>query len=213
MERIFMFLPSILVIAGIAGISFFYVKWIIKRYGDDYNSVEWHQQNKWKVTWTVGTPIMNVWAPTIEELIFRAPLIIAFSTLSSFAWYGILASSVLFSLTHWFGKKIGMPEILSAQEENENESDNLESEVERLHQKNSKDILIRRVLNVILTLPLGILAGYYGIKYQSVWLSIGIHSAWNLIMPFVVTLLIILVMLSCFVISLLWDKVRPQRRW
>ncbi|GEM_PF-6607109 len=56
---------------------------------------------------------MNIFAPTAEELIFRAPLVIAFGTLSLFAWMGIAVSSVAFGAIHWFGKKISRLEVLS----------------------------------------------------------------------------------------------------
>jgi membrane protease YdiL (CAAX protease family) len=213
MERVLVFLPSVLVIAGIAAAIFIYLKWIIKRFGDDFKSVEWHKQNQWKVIWSVGTPLTNVWAPTIEELVFRAPIIIAFSAMSSFAWYGVLTSSILFSLAHWFGKKIWMPEILSERENGDHKSDDVVEEVDRLHQEAGNRILMTRIAHVVLTLPLGILAGYYGIKYQSIWVSVGIHSVWNLVMPTVVPLLILVVMLGFLALSSLWDKVRWSKRW
>jgi len=189
------------------------MKWIVKRFGDDFKSVKWHEKNKWKVTWTVGMPLMNIWTPAVEELIFRAPLIIAFSTMSSFAWYGVLTSSCLFALVHWFGKKIWMPEILLARENGDYKSDDLKAETERLRKEEGKEILVKRVLHVILTLPLGILAGYYGIKYQSVWVSVGIHSLWNLIIPMVLPLLVIFGLLIFLGVLSLWDRVAWRRRW
>ena len=212
MERIYTFLPSVLVIACIAGATFFYLKWITKYFGNNFKSIEWHEKNKWKVIWTVGTPLTNVCGPAAEELIFRASLIIAFSAVSSVAWYGIFASSGLFALIHWFGKKIWMPEILSARENGNHKTDDLEAEVNRLHSEERKMIMVRKVLHVVFTLPLGILAGYYGIKYQSVWVAFGIHSIWNLIMPAVLSLLILLGMFAFLGISSLWDRVRWKRR-
>lgn len=208
MERIYVFLPSILIIACIAGVTLLYLKLIVKRFGDSFKSVEWHEKNKQKVAWVVGAPFINIWAPAVEELIFRAPLVIAFSAMSSFAWYGILSSSALFALTHWVGKKIWIPEILSARENGEHKFDDLKTEVNRLHQEAGKKIIVRKVLHVILTLFLGILAGYYGIKYQSIWVSFGIHSAWNLIMPVVLPLFTILGMLVLLGITSLCDIVR-----
>jgi len=211
-ERIYVFLPSVLVIAVIAGATLLYLKWVIKRFGDDFKSVEWHKKNQWKVIWTVGTPLTNAWAPAVEELIFRAPLIIAFSAMSSVAWYGVFASSGLFALSHWFGKKIWMPEILSAKENGNHKSDDVVAEIDRLHTEEGKMIMVRKVLHVIFTLPLGILAGYYGIKYQSVWVAFGIHSVWNLVMPAVLPILMLLGMLASVGISSLWDRVRWRRR-
>lgn len=212
MERIYAFLPSVLVIACIAGATLLYMKWAIKRFGDNFKSVEWHKKNKWKVILSVGTPLTNVWAPAVEELIFRAPLIIAFSAMSSVAWYGVFASSVLFALTHWFGKKIWMPEILSARENGDHKSDDVVAEIDRLHQEAGRRILVQKVLHVVLTLPLGILAGYYGIKYQSVWVSFGIHSVWNLIMPAVLPLFMLLGVLAFLRISTLWNRAKWRRR-
>lgn len=213
MERIYAFLPSVLIIACIAGTAFLYLKWVVKRFGDNLKSVEWHRKNQGKVAWTVGTPMICVFGPAVEELIFRAPLIIAFGSMSSSAaWYGVFASSGLFALSHWFGKKIWMPEILSAKENGDHESDDVEEEINRLHQENEKGIMVRRVLHVVLTLPLGVLAGYYGIRYQSVWVAFGIHMAWNLVMPFVVPLFFLFSMLAFFSISSLWNRVMRRRR-
>lgn len=208
MERIYEFLPSILILAGIAGVTLLYLKLIIKRFGDKFKSVEWHEKNEWKVIWSVGTPLAYVWGPAVEELIFRAPLIIAFSTVSSVAWYGIFASSGLFALMHWFGKKIWLPEILSTRENGDHRSDDVETEINRLHTEAGKMVMMRKVLHVVLTLPLGILTGYYGIKYQSVWVAFGIHSVWNLIMPVVLPILMLLGILSFLIISFLRNRVR-----
>lgn len=212
MEKIYAFLPSVLIIACIAGAMLLYLKWIIKRFGDNFKSVEWHKKNQWKVIWIVGTPLTNVWAPAVEELIFRAPLIIAFSATSSVAWYGVFASSGLFALMHWFGKKIWMPDILFARENDDHKTDDVMAEMDRLYTEEGKMIIVRKVLNVIFSLLLGILAGYYGIKYQSIWVAFGIHSAWNFIMPAVLPLLVLLGVLIFVGISSLWDRVRWRRR-
>ncbi len=212
MERIHAFLPSILGIACIAGVTFLYLKWVIKRFGDNLKSVEWHKKNERKVVWTVGVPLVNVWMPAVEELVFRAPLIIMFSAMSSTAWYGVFVSSGLFALSHWFGKQIWMPDILSARENGDHESDDVVAETNRLHEEKGREIMVRKVIHVVLTLPLGILAGYYGIKYQSIWVAFGIHSAWNLIMPSVLKILILLAAFAFLGIYSLWDRVREERR-
>ena len=212
MERFLTFLPSVLVIASIALITRVYLKWIIGRFDENAKSVQWHQQNKWKVFWLVGMPVQIVWAPTVEELIFRAPLVLAFSGMSSFAWYGILTSAVLFSLMHWSGKKIWMPEILLARAEGSHKSDDIGEEVERLHQEAGKKILVSRISHVIFALLAGISAGYYGILYQSIWVSVGIHAAWNLVMPVVVQLLLLVVMIFYVLLSLLWEDIKSLTR-
>ena len=105
-----------------------------------------------------------------------------------------------------------MPEILSAKENGNHKSDDVEAEVNRLNAEEGKMIMVRKVLHVVFTLPLGILAGYYGIKYQSVWVAFGIHSVWNLIMPAVLPILMLLGVLAFLGISSLWDRVRWRRR-
>lgn len=223
MERIYAFLPSILIIACIAGATFLYLKLVIKRFGDNFKSVEWHRENKRKVIWTVSIPLILIYGPSLEELIFRAPLIIAFSEMSSFAWYGVFASSGIFALLHWFGKKIWLPEVFSAREKNEHETDSIKEEVKRLHQKAGKEIIVRKALSVVFSLLVGILAGYYGIKYQSIWVSFGIHLVWNLTAPIMISLLLLLGglvflgisslgMLAYLGISSQWNKVRWRRR-
>lgn len=210
MERIYTFLPSVLIIACIAGVVPLYLRLIAKRFGDNLKSVEWLKKNRRMLIWVIGVPFAYVGAPAMEELKFRAPLVIAFSEMSTSAWYWVFVSSGLFALLHWFGKKISMPDILSARENGEHGSDDLAAEMDRLHRENEKVIMMRRVLHVVFTLPLGILAGYYGIKYQSIWVSFGIHAAWNLVMPFVIPLLAVLGMLAFFGISSLWDGVRRR---
>ena len=212
MERIYAFLPPILIIACIAGATLLYLKLVIKRFGDNFKSVEWQKENQRKVVWTVGMPLTYVWGPAAEELIFRAPLIIAFSAMSSVAWYGVFASGGLFALSHWFGKKIWMPEILSARENNNHRSDDVEAEINRLYTEKGRMIVVRKVVHVVFTLPPGILAGYYGIKYQSVWVAFGIHSVWNLIVTVVLPILMLLGVLALIGISSLWNRMRWRQR-
>lgn len=195
MERIYAFLPSVLAIAFIASVTFLYLKLVIKHFGSSFKSVEWHEKNQWKVTWTFGVPKVNVLAPAVEELIFRAPLVIAFSSMSSTAWYGVFISGGLFALTHWFGKQVNILEVFYARKNGHHKSDDMMEEVNRLHKEKGKMIMVRKALHVVFTLPLGILAGYYGIKYQSVWIAFGIHLVWNLVMPIFLSILMILGML------------------
>lgn len=207
-DRIMQFLPSISIITSMAVFTFVYLKVVIKKIGPAWKSVEWHSKNEWKVIWLVGIPAMYVWAPTAEELIFRAPLIMAFETISSSAWVGILASSVVFGAIHWFGKKISILEIISEKKSGNTKTDNLDSELSELETTQAKRVRIQRILHVFTTIPLGILSGYYGIKYQSIWVSVGIHATWNIVIPIILPLfaLIVLRSFSALGISTLWDK-------
>ena len=115
-ERFFQFLPSIVVLTSIAIVTFVYLRLISKRFKERMKSIEWCKENQGKIIWLIGIPFQNVWAPVAEELVFRAPLIIVFSSISGNAWRGIWISSILFSLVHYFGKKITLFEVLSAKE-------------------------------------------------------------------------------------------------
>ena len=209
MERVYLFLPSILILGGVAAVTFFYLKWVIKYFGEDnFKSIEWHEKNKWKIPLIVGAPWVIVFAPAVEELIFRAPLIIIFSTVSSDAWYGIFVSSGLFALAHLYEKKIWIYDILDERKNGNCQSDDVMTEMNRFYQENIKMVGVRQVLNIIFVLPLGILAGYYSIKCQSIWAAFAIHAIWNLVMPPIILFLGILLLFFVFVFVFLWDKIR-----
>jgi membrane protease YdiL (CAAX protease family) len=147
-ERIFLFFPSVFTLVCIAIITRVYLRLIFKHYEENLKGVEWQQKNKRRVAWMIDKPTNFIWAPIYEELMFRAPLIIVFDTISYLAWCGIVVSACLFSVKHWQIKKSW--------------------------------------LQVVLAFIFSVLAGYFGVKYQSIWLSVGIHFAWNLIMPIVI---------------------------
>lgn len=191
MDRVITFLPSIVGLTCIALATFFYCKWIIKHYGEEFKSVAWHEEHQLKVTLTVGMPLMSLYAPAVEELIFRAPLIIAFSSVTTNAWYGICASSLTFSLVHLFGKKVLMPEILAARQGGEHQTDDVIVEADRIHAQLGKAVLRRKVWHAACTFIIGIFISYFAVASQSLWVAFGIHAAWNLIMPFVVQVIII----------------------
>jgi len=210
-ERIYAFLPSIVTLACIAVTTRLYLWWVVKRFGKNFKSVNWHKKNELRVVSMFGTPLVYVFAPALEELIFRAPIIVAFSTVSSVAWYGIFVSSGLFALAHWRGKKVWMSEILSGN----HKSDDVAEEMNRFHAEAGKMIMARKAFQVTVTLFLGILAGYYGIKYQSIWVAFGIHVAWNIVAPTAFIVLVYLGLFVSLVISTLWNKVRWKwgRSW
>ncbi len=206
MEKIDPFLPSISIISFITAFMLIYLKLIFKHFGDNFKSVEWQKNNKWKVAWLFASPGQYLAAPVAEELIFRAPIIVAFSTISSSAWYGIWVSAVLFAVIHWFGPKISAEELILEQEKHKNITDDVVTEAKRISQKASGRVLLVRFAHTICVLPLGILAGYYGIKYQSIWVSCGIHATWNIFMPVLVMIFLALIAIVIFCTVFLWNK-------
>lgn len=197
-----------MLLAFIAGATFVYLKLIVAWFGDNnLNSITWCKRNQRKLVWTVGTPNVYVHAPALEELIFRVPIIIAFSVVLSIAWYGIFISGGLFALAHWSGNKTLFLEVLSHREKGKLKSDNMEAEMNRLYANKKYMLILGKVFNIVVTFFLGILAGYYGIKYQSVWVAFGIHSVWNIVMPILIALLMVFVVWISLPILWLWDKV------
>lgn len=209
MDRFYTFLPSILALTLIWCISFLIWRTYKRCYGvDTINSKKWLRKNKWKTSF-MAIMLSCVSAPAAEELIFRAPIIIMFDQMSSAALYGIYVSSALFALVHLHGNTTLVTQIRI---DEEGQSDDVRIELKRLLREKKRTAVIGKIIKVIVTFPMGILFGYYGIKYQSLWVSFGAHSAWNFFMPLVIVLVIgiisVVVYLSFLIISFLFSKVR-----
>jgi len=73
MERVLMFLPTIIAVALIALAVNLFIRWRLGVFGEDFQDPEWRKRNALKVGAQIGLPLAYMWAPTAEELIFRAP--------------------------------------------------------------------------------------------------------------------------------------------
>lgn len=211
-ERLALFLPSIIILTCIALVTFIYLKLVVRRFGENLKSVVWCEKNQRKVIFYLAMPAQVVWAPVAEELIVRAPLIVIFPVVSGYAWIGIIVSSVIFASVHYFGKKTGLSEVFEAKECGNTKTDNLDLEVAALEKTHADLLQKRRVTQVTATFLLGMLSGYCGILYQSIWVSVGIHAAWNLFLPAVLQLFILLVLLAYEYTTEMWNKFRRRRR-
>lgn len=211
MERIRLFLPSVVIVASIAGILFLYLTWFRRRYREESNSIAWTSKHKWRLAFQVAIPSVAIFAPTLEELIFRAPIIIAFRSMTTYAWCGVVASSSLFAAMHWFGEKVDASELFEALKNKTLESDDAKKETERLQTKQGTKIRRRRIEHVVVAFLAGLVLGYAGIRSQSLWVSVGLHAAWNLLDPFVSILITLIFWLPPVAIKHLLDK-REQRR-
>lgn len=176
MERIYTFLPSILILVCIVGTTRLYVWLIIRQFGDNFNNFEWRDKNRCKVILTVSIPWGVLMCPALEELIFRAPLIIIFEKMSSLAWYAVFASGVIFWLTHL----IWIPNKLFTRKNFNYKNIKLTIDPKLLREENKRFVRFV-VIKLISSMPVAIPAGYYGIRYQSIWIAFGIHLVWNLI--------------------------------
>lgn len=183
MERFSTFLPSMLVLLGIAAVVRLYTYLVIKRWGNLIESVEWRKKNTFKAYLLVGLPVVCLYAPALEEVIFRAPLLILFNGLSPAAWYGIVIASVIFSVCHWFGQKFTLTDVMEDKKEGELPTGPVTEEIRELAKKEPKRALRRKIYHVIGTFPAGIFLGYFAIKSQSLWVAAGLHSLWNLAVP------------------------------
>jgi membrane protease YdiL (CAAX protease family) len=199
-ERFMSLLPSVLVLGGIVGATFLFLKFILpilignERYKNHELLKVWmkeNKRNKWKAVIFATVPFTCIFSPALEEIVFRAPLLFLFSVISGYAWLGIIISSILFALAHYsekttevFLRGIEFAEEVWTKEPNNNAHIN-GSDRER------RKKLFRRG-RAIGSFGFGILVGYLGIKYQSLYLCAVIHAAWNLLTPFVLPLLVVI---------------------
>ena len=182
MERIGHFLFSLLLMGSITAALWIYQIVMRRRWKKELDSIAWWKENRWKAFWRLLGPEIHLLLPFREELIFRAPLIIAFGFLSPHAWIAVLLVATVFAALHsLLGKKLTLSEVFSEHEKRHLETDSLKETISFLKEAKKKEIRIRRLLHPVLILPLGILTGYYGIQYQSIWVAVGIHVFWNLL--------------------------------
>lgn len=182
MERVLHFLPSLLIVSGVSLFMIFYHGVLLPRWLGKENTKnevwmkEWRRKNKLKSFFMISAPLLYVYAPFFEELIFRAPIIIAFPIISDYAWLGIIISSIAFAITHSSKKyavKIADESLYGSP---------------KAIVDYSRESLIKkvRVVRLFSSFISGTLAGYFGIAYQSLYVSVGVHMAWNLLIPEIV---------------------------
>jgi membrane protease YdiL (CAAX protease family) len=177
------FAPSFGIIALIAVVSTLYLRYSVKYWctKEKINSIEWVEKNRSKLAWRISVPLMYVQAPTLEELIFRGPLLLLFAVFSLNAWIGVVVSAILFGASHWFGLKVDFSEA-----KYRNRTDDLSAEAKRVEKEQPKIILRRRLAHTLVTCFLGLIAGYCTVKYQSLWAGVLVHMVWNMFVPLLV---------------------------
>ncbi|MBI4143059.1 CPBP family intramembrane metalloprotease [Candidatus Uhrbacteria bacterium] len=170
------------------------------------------------IAWLKARPVRSVlfampwtlcFGPATEELLFRAPLIACFGHMTSMAWTVLVTTSIAFGLFHTFDEFV--PLTLACA------SDSGDSAPAR------GQIVAMRIFRGVATTGLAILAGYYGITRQSLFMSFGIHAAWNaaipivqiIVLPFVVISVIVTVRLITYPFHALgeWRFRRRMRRY
>jgi membrane protease YdiL (CAAX protease family) len=191
-EKLVSFLPAIIVLSSIVVILLCLYRFIPARLLDKEKlknlkyAVQWSKEHKLRIV-LMTILVAGLYFPALEELIFRAPLIVIFDTLSGHAWIGILVSSVLFAVVHYSGKFAvtgfeAMKEMSIANREPEERVDRFESKRENF-------IKVIKWGRLISSFLIGILLGYLAIKYQSLYLCFGVHAAWNLVLRHILGIL------------------------
>lgn len=199
MERFWLFWPEILPIAIIGVVIFIFLKIFTTILKKELNSIYWLNRHKFMVDFFVSQPLALILAPTLEELLFRLPLLLMFTSLTSDAWTGIWISSCAFGFIHIFGAKVTGMEVMLAYMMGQTQSDDFKEETQRIALKTQGNIVIKRLIAFVFTTGAGVLISYFGIKYQSLWLCVGIHAAWNLIVPgvmMIVTMLVVMILIQ-----------------
>ncbi len=186
MDRINLFLPSIVSLTLVGYATHLYLKWIRNRWHKRLSSIDWRNQNQNRVDWLINMPNAWILAPIQEELIFRSVVIIAFTNISIGAWIGITISAILFGLMHWRGSKIPLSEIIWAKNLGKITSDDEKaSVVEWARHIGSSEITRRKLRHVLSATCHGMILGYCGVAFQSLFICVIVHSALNaLIIPF-----------------------------
>lgn len=108
-----------------------------------------------------------------EELIFRAPLVVLFTSMTTSAFTGVVVSTALFSLMHVRASLGFLVQFLH--------SPTLKFKIK------NRD----RIIAGMATAILGWICGYCAIRSQSLWVPTVIHIAWNLVVPTLLMLIML----------------------
>lgn len=173
-----------------------YSEFMNRRIGkENFDNIDWWERNRLKITIFLGLPLIILGATT-EEFAFRLLIIIAFKEMSACAWIAILLSSALFAMSHNRNKYILHKTWGSFFDEDKKD------------EMIPKEKSLTKLIHISNAMILGIVLGYIGIRYQSLYLVIGLHMAWNLIGAAMV--LVIISIIKLFV-SVLINKWRGQQ--
>ncbi len=208
MDRFTALLAEFAVVYWVAIVSLLYIKRIRAHWGEDnLDSLKWLMLNMRKYYRWNWLPLALVLAPASEELLFRAPIVFLFEDLSPLAWYGVLASGLVFGLTHWSGNKISLNLLVKEWQADRHTSDSVSKELKRLAEERLKAVLALRTFHVLTASALGVVAGYYGILCQSLFVSVGIHAVSNLVLPTIFRVITIITIIVLVGVGLVVDCV------
>ncbi len=212
MQLLLRLLPSIVTLALIGLVGHFYSLVVNKRYKERFNSIEWLETHSWMPGVIIAAPAQYLFGPAVEELVFRLPTIVLADNFPSYKWYFIGVTTLVFSICHWHGTKIDLDELLSINFRREKKLDNL-TELIKVVEIEKRDLVIKRkILRVLVACVSGFVFTYFGVAYQSLWLSFILHSMWNLFMPLLVIVFAIVFLALLRLLSKFKDSIYYKRR-
>ena len=191
-NRIKMFLPSIIALIIISILGLLVSKAIKHNFRNKIDNLVWRSKYGDKLKFALL--FYNfVFRPAGLELVFRVPLLLMFGTIMNITWLGIFVSSILSGVWHSFFTKpshgfqqwfivLGKGEI--------RELSNLTQE------RDNKTKLIQLAIDF----SIGIFLGYLCLKYQSIWVSFLAHSVLPAIMMVVAVLIVFLSRIATLII-------------
>jgi membrane protease YdiL (CAAX protease family) len=191
-------LPSFIWATSILVLGLLAYKYYFKRNIDKekLNSISWIIENSKTVRRKIYIPLYVCLIPLAEEIIFRMPLLWLYENTSQ-AWTAIILSSILFGALHIKGGVKVFPYIKEKHLKGDLETDDLKVETKKMMSKLSlSHKLFLRINTVFWTFWLSIACAYYTIKFQNIWIGVGIHAAWNFFLAeLVIGIIVMLIIL------------------
>lgn len=191
-QRFIDLLPSILLLAAISLIIFLYLRFLSKKIRSIETDNGNQQTGQNKPIKVFGSLLLCViLAPAVEELIFRAPLIICFPELTKSTWIAIILVAAVFGYVHINNYKNWKKFFENLKKEEKVEAN---ADTERLAK-------FKTLLQIFAAFAFGIIIGYEGIEHQSLMLCFALHAGFNLFMLVGLPIVIVLVMSVWVIVS------------
>ncbi len=99
MDRFLLFFPEAVVLTVVAGVAYV-CTYLLNQYYKQ-KTFMWGVFHFRTIYWTTTGVKLCLINGTIEEVLFRLPLIVGFTALSMHAWVAVIISSLLFAICHW----------------------------------------------------------------------------------------------------------------
>jgi membrane protease YdiL (CAAX protease family) len=188
------------------------------------NDYQWVKKNKLRTYLLFYFPTATLIAPCLEEIVFRAPLILGFELWGPSAWSWVAVSSAIFGLWHLTGAHPGVAASALEEgvlDENGEEINDLERRVAIKEVEFGRaEMIVLKGSRAVVTGLLGAYFAYLAISHQSLYVAIGAHALWNAIgqplVAFAFSIIMVVVMISLTFSQFVWEwvahTIRERRR-